>query len=174
MKSKLAIAAIVMTMIMGCNKLKHIPFEYSYHKYITVPQAPIPGTTLTIPVSIRTNIDSVMEANKTKPGLLESAKLKTLALSVYQPAGGTFGVLRSIDIYVTDGSNDILIASQHDIPASATSLDMAVNDVELKPYLTAQNMNLKATVTTATGMTQEMTLYFDMRIRFEANLLEAF
>ena len=48
---------------------------------------------------------------------------------------------------------------------------MDIDNVELKPYLTAQSMTVKIVVTTATGTTQDMTVRFDMKVHFEANLL---
>ncbi|MCW3125703.1 MAG: hypothetical protein JWO03_1361 [Bacteroidetes bacterium] len=165
---------VLVTMLFGCNKLKHIPFEYSYHTSVNVPAAPVVGATVTVPLTVKTNIDSVMEANHTKPDLLQSAKLKTLTLSITAPPGQTFEVLKGISVYVVTDQGDMLIAQKQNISSSASSLDMDVENVELKPYLVAENMNLKATVTTANGMTREMTLYFDMRVHFEANLLAAF
>lgn len=174
MKVKAIIASLIVVIaLMGCNKLKHIPFNYSYHKYINVPAAPVPGTTVTIPVTVATNIDSVLEANHTNAGLLQSARLKDLSLSISSPATASFGVIRDIDIYVVTGTGDVLIAQKHNIDASANSLTMDVADVELKPYLTAENMTLKLTGTTSTGFTQDMTLYFNMTVHFEANLLAA-
>ncbi len=174
MKPKVIITSLlILVAVIGCNKLKHIPFNYSYHKYINVPAAPVPGTTVTIPVTVATNTDSVLEANHTNAGLLESAKLKDLSLSISSPAAASFGVLRDIDIYVETGSGDVLIAQKHGIDPAANALTMDVNDVELKPYLTAENMTLKVTGTTTTGYTQDMTLYFNMTVHFEANLLAA-
>lgn len=174
MKIKAIVASlIVILMAMGCNKLRHIPFNYSYHKYINVPAAPVPGATVSIPVTVATNIDSILEANHTNAGLLQSAKLKDLTLSISDPAGASFGVLRDIDVYVVTGTGDIAIAQKHNIDPSANSLAMEVDDVELKPYLTAQNMTLRMTGTTSTGYTQDMTLYFNMTVHFEANLLAA-
>lgn len=174
MKIKAILASLlVIAALMGCNKLKHIPFDYSYHKYITVPAAPVPGTTVTIPVTVATNIDSILEANHTNGNLLESAKLKSLNLSISDPAGTSFGVIQDIDVYVVTGSGDVAIAQKHNIDPTLNALDMDVNDVELKPYLTAQNMTLKVTGTTTSGYTQDMTLYFNMTVHFEANLLAA-
>ena len=174
MKLKAIIASLlVVVALMGCNKLKHIPFEYSYHKYINVPAAPIPGTTVSVPVTIATNIDSILEANHTNGNLLESARLKSLNLSISSPAGTSFGVIRDIDIYVQTPNGDIAIAQKHNIGPSANAIDMDVNNVELKPYLTAENMTLKVTGTTTSGYTQDMTLYFNMTVHFEANLLAA-
>lgn len=174
MKVKAIIASlIVIVALMGCNKLKHIPFNYSYHKYIEVPAAPVPGTTVSVPVTVATNIDSILEANHTNAGLLQSARLKDLSLSISAPPTASFGVIRDIDVYVVTGNGDIAIAQKHNIEANANTLDMDVNDVELKPYLTAENMTLKVTATTTTGYTQQMTLYFNMTVHFEANLLAA-
>ncbi|MBS1686636.1 MAG: hypothetical protein JSS76_17995 [Bacteroidetes bacterium] len=174
MKIKIILAGILtIAALMGCNKLKHIPFDYSYHKYIEVPAAPVPGTTVTVPVIVATNIDSILEANHTNAGLLQSAKLKSLNLSISSPASSSFGVIRDIDVYVVTGSGDIAIAQKHNIDPSANTLMMDVNDVELKPYLTAENMTLKVTGTTTSGYTQDMTLYFNMTVHFEANLLAA-
>ena len=174
MKIKSVIVLLLVTMLFGCNKLKHIPFDYSYHKSIDVPGGPIPSFTESFSFVLPTNIDSIMQANGTKPSLLESAKLSALTLNITNPSGQNFSFINSISVYVVDGSNEYLIAHKYNVSTTSPTLDMDIDNLELKPYLTAQNMTLKTIGTTNAGTTVDMTIYYDLKIHFEANLLAVF
>ena len=167
-------ALILLTTMFGCNKLKHIPFDYTYHSSVSVPQESVPGITDSFSAVVPTNIDSIMAHYGTKPDLLESAKLSALTMTITAPPGQNFGFVRDIRVLIVTPSGDVEIASKHNISTTSSALDIDVDNVELKPYLTAQNMTLKVIATTAMGTTTAMTISFDMKVHFEANLLAIF
>jgi hypothetical protein len=174
MKSKLMILAFTTLVVMtSCNKITHIPFDYTYHSSVSIPAAVVPGVTETISTTIATNLDSILRSYGSKPDLLQSAKLSSLRISISSPPGQTFDALRSIDIYIVTTQGDIKIASQETVPSAATSLDLQTYNVELKPYLLDPNMTLKSVITTNTAITSATTINYDIKIHYEANLLKA-
>ena len=171
-KVLIPVLLVMLVAFYSCNKLQHIPFDYSYHNTFSVPAATIPAFTDSFSYVVPTNIDSILAQNKTNPDLLQSAKLKSLTLTITDPAGQNFGFIRSLKVYVVTAGGDLEIAHKTNISTTDPALTLDVDDVELKPYLTAQSMTLRLVATTESGTIVNMTMRSDMVIHFEANLLE--
>ncbi len=74
---------------------------------------------------------------------VSSVKLKSLTLKIVSPSGATFDWLNSIKFNVTtDGQPTKEVAKDTSVSHSASSLSLAVDDVELAPYVTAPRMSL--------------------------------
>ncbi len=74
---------------------------------------------------------------------VNSVKLKSMQLKVTSPAGATLDFLKSIEFSATsDGLPTVSVASISAIPAGATTVDLAVANVELKPYIVAPSMSV--------------------------------
>jgi hypothetical protein len=166
--SFLILIALIAT---SCNKLKNFPFDYTYHTSFSLPQAIVPATTDSIPITIPTNVDSILQKNGSNASLLQSAKLTALTMTITAPPGQTFAIVRSIQIFIVTPTGDLEIAQKTNVSSTTSTLDMDVDNVELKPYLVAENMTLKVLATTNSGTTETMTVNIAMQVHFLANLL---
>ncbi len=105
-----------------------------------------------------------------KKSEVKSVELTSLTLKIVSPRGATFSFLHGIAFSVeTDGQPTREVAHQDSIPASATSVSLAVDGVELAPYVTAPHMTLS---TSATGVppSQDTTIEADATFRVVPNL----
>lgn len=79
---------------------------------------------------------------------IDSLKLKQLTLEITQPAGQDFTFLESLEFFIeAAGLPRKRIASGGPFASGATRVELAVDDVELKPYATAESMNVTTQVT---------------------------
>ena len=173
MKYSIIFSLFLMATLFSCGKFTHIPFDYTYHTTISIPHQSVPGVTEGFEQVIPTNIDSILEKNNTNANLVQSAKLSDLTLTITAPGGQTFSFLKDIQVLAVSGGTETEIAHKYNVSSNDQTLSMDIDNVELKPYLTAQTMTLKAVVTTATGTTMDMTVRFDIKVHFEANLIAA-
>lgn len=74
---------------------------------------------------------------------VESVRLKSLRLSATEPSGADFDFLSSLAFHVeADGLPKRRVASLSPIPRDAGVLELALDDVELAPYVAAPSMSL--------------------------------
>jgi hypothetical protein len=81
---------------------------------------------------------------------VQSVKLKSVTLSISAPSGASFDFLDSIAFDASaPGQSQVAVAQITSIPRSSSQLSLAVDDVELAPYVAAPSMSV---TTNAQGM----------------------
>lgn len=76
---------------------------------------------------------------------VDSVRVTSFQLAIVSPKTGTFDFIESLSIYAeTKGQPRVRIASLETIPSGATQLNLAVDAVELKPYVVATSMIITA------------------------------
>jgi hypothetical protein len=113
----------------------------------TIPGSPVaallPQGLFQIPLQI--DLQSSIKAHGASAA--SSAQLKSLTLTVIDPAGETFGFLDSISITIAaDGQPPRELASLSPVPKEATISLKPAPGVDLLPYIKAGAANLNATV----------------------------
>jgi hypothetical protein len=76
---------------------------------------------------------------------VDSVRVVSFQLAIVSPQSGTFDFIESISIYAeTKGLPRVRIASLEKIPSGAMQLSLAVDSVDLKPYVVATSMIVTA------------------------------
>ena len=176
MKYKVAIPLIVILLsLFSCGALKHVTFYENFNESAPIPQLKLTNATDTfISPGIPTNIESQLQANNTSPNLVQSVELQTMTLSITTPPGQNFGFLQDVRVFIqTDSLPAVEIANKYNISGNSDTLNMNVDEVQLKPYLLSNSFQMKFIATNSTATTTTMTLNVFLRFQFQANLLAA-
>ncbi|MFT5618915.1 MAG: hypothetical protein ACI85I_002150, partial [Arenicella sp.] len=130
----------------SCDEVDELTkFDLDYKSSFTVSASPIllNGIIIATP-DITTNAETRFENNKTRKDLVESIKLKSLVLDIETPSGEDFSFLKSVKLSISaDGLPDKQIASKSDISGSETTLELIIDNVELKDYLLKDSFSIK-------------------------------
>jgi hypothetical protein len=79
---------------------------------------------------------------------VDSVVVKSFVLTIESPASQTFDFLDRIAFFASaEGLPEVRLASADGIDPAARRLDLAVDEVELKPYATAARMTIRTEVT---------------------------
>lgn len=116
-------------------------------------RAVIPGATLleqltSVPFAGFGNIDLSQNTDLKNQGAtkdnIDSVKISALSMTVVAPASGQdFTFLTSLKFYVeSPGQPRLLIASGGPFPEGASKVELTLEDVDLKPYATAETMSI--------------------------------
>jgi hypothetical protein len=161
--------------IAACSTLKHLVFYEEYNQSVTIPAQAIYGATDSfLSPLMPTTTAQQAQANNTELNLITSVKLYQLRLTITSPSGHTFAGLESARIYIqTDSLPPVEIAHKYNISTTSDTLNMDVDDTELKPYLTADNIRTKIVSSNNQIISQPMTVNAYMKFRVEANLFKA-
>ncbi len=141
----------------SCKKiLSLIHFTVNDTQSFTVPAAlPFntdPGTTpTTLPaVTVTSTATTTYANNNTKAQYVQDVTLKELTLTATSPTGQTFDIVTSVQLFIsTDaaGTNKVLLASQDQVPAGATSIQLnPAPDTKLDMYLKGSSYALTSVV----------------------------
>lgn len=99
---------------------------------------------------IETNSQSRFETKGTRANLVEQVKLKSLVIDLTSPSGADFSFLERITFFIkAEGENEIQIATKNPVPTSTgVSLELEVNDVNLRDYIIKSAFDLRINVST--------------------------
>ncbi len=150
-----------------------LPYDTSFSIEASV-ELPLPaGKELSIPTPpVSTNSETQFEVNKTAKNLIEEIKLKELSLTVTAPEDGNFDFITSIDLYINaEGLDELKIASATDIPKGSSVIDLTVEDVDLTPYITGNEISFKATTVTGEVVTQSIDINLHSVFHVDAKIL---
>ena len=175
MKSLLISSLIILLLtISSCGKVGNITFYESFNESATIPAFTVSNAmtdSVTTP-DIPTNVEAQLQANNTSSNLVQSVKLQTMTLTITAPPGQTFADLQDIQIFIlTDSIAPTEIAHQYNISTTSDTLNMTIDNTELKTYLLTNSFKLKFILTSNKGTTQTTTLNVYMKVQFIANLL---
>jgi hypothetical protein len=165
----------ILFFLYSCGALKHVTFYETFNEPLTIPAATLTGATDTfVTPAIVTNVESQLQANNTSSSLVQSVELQTMTLSITTPPGQTFAALQDMRVFIlTDSLPAVEIANQYNISSTSDTLNMNVDNVQLKQYLLSNSFEMKFITTTNTANTSNMTLNVFLKFQFQANLLAA-
>lgn len=161
--------------ISGCQKLDDLTkFDMNYNVAIVIPSQ----IGINIPLVIaspetNTNFEDSLSIKDSRKNLVESVKLKKMSLVITDPSGKSFSFMKSVSILISaQGLAEKEIAYKTDIDNSAGgSIDLLLNDVELKDYLLKDKFALKANTITDEIITQNVTIDIQSRFLVDAKIL---
>ena len=160
---------------LSCKKINKLTqFDINYSNTVTAPAATytasVPADTLSAPVEFDTQQIPTQSADKfnaagTSKKLIDEIKLTKFNISV---SSGNLNSLRSIAVYFKSATlGDVLIAKKSNIPAGSTSIETEVQDVNIKEYIFADNMQFRivARMSVASRTEQELTLSETLHVK---------
>ena len=103
---------------------------------------------------------------------VESAKLKTLKVSIVSPAEQKFSFVDEVKFYITGKDIDeVLVGSKSDIDASASVVELDINDLNLVEYIKSGEVSTRVSVTTSEGIDNDCDMIADMTYQITAAVL---
>ncbi len=159
----------------SCKKIKEslTEFDITYHNSATIAATVPLNVPFDIPLpSVTTNTEEEFENNNTHKDLAKEIHLKTLELTVTDPADGDFGFLRNIEIYISaDGLREKKIAWKLNIPDNiGGTLELETTSEDLKEYLFADKFKLRVRVTTDRLITRDYDIDIKTVFHVKANI----
>lgn len=119
---------------------------------------------------VTTNSSAEFANNKTKANLVKDVKLKSLKLTITNPADKTFTFLKSIHLYIsTTDSDEIELAYLDNISSTTNMIDLICTDKRLDQYIKADKYKLRTQVTLKETLTKDVTVKADMKFRVTAD-----
>ncbi len=168
------LALVTLFIFNGCDEVDELTkFDLDYKSSFTVSATPLIGVLPVISTpDITTNAETRFENNNTRKDLVESIKLKSLTLDIEMPSGEDFSFLKSVKLSISaDGLPDKQIASKSEISGSETTLELVIDNVELKDYLLKDSFSIKSEVTTDEVINEEYKIGVNTTFRVDAKIL---
>lgn len=173
MKSKIiAIALLLSLSLTSCSAVDDLlTFNISNETSIKIKStSPINLPSEIITPDVTTNSSAEFQNNKTKASLVKDVKLRSLKLSISDPADKTFTFLKSIHLYIsTTDSDEIELAYQDNVNATTNELDLICTDKKLDQYIKADKYKIRTKVTLKETLTKDVTVKADMKFRVTAD-----
>ncbi len=168
---------LIIVAIASCKKTKETvdeftQFDLSYTTNFTVPAS---GATINVPADfitpdIPTNTSSSYPNNKTAVSLIDEVKLTKFNVSADT---SNFDYLKSLSIFIqASGLPEVQIATNTMVPTGVTNFDMALNDVNIKDYLSKSNFKLRMNVTIDGAITTDQKMKLNQTMHVVAKLLK--
>jgi hypothetical protein len=174
MKRALFLPCILAIVVIACEKIDELLTFYIDHQAtITVESA----SPLNLPIEIATpdiatNSTQSFENNNTRSDLVKDIKLNDIKLTVTDPAGKNFNFLKSVEIYIsTNSSNEILLASNENIPMNVSVADLSATEEKLDQYIKASSYKLRTRIVTRETLTQSVDVKVDLEFKVTAKSL---
>jgi hypothetical protein len=118
---------------------------------------------------VTTNSNQSFKNNNTSSSLVKDVRLADLKLTVVDPADKTFSFLKSVTLYIsTDQNNEIELASQTDIPTTATTITLIPTNAKLDTYVKADSYKLRTSIVTRETLTQTVEVKADLKFKVTA------
>ena len=174
-KGYILTAIILLTGLFSCKKIAEslTEFDITYHSSATIPATISLNVPFDIPLPpVTTNTEEEFENNNTHKDLVKEIYLKTLELTVTDPADGDFGFLRNIEIYISaDGLREKKIAWKLNIPDNVGgTLELETTSDDLKEYLFKDKFKLRVRATTDRLITRDYDIDIKSVFHVRANI----
>jgi hypothetical protein len=173
MKKLIAILAAA-SAIWACNKIDDLlTFSISNQATFRVPSSsPLNLPLEVLTPDIATNSSQEFQNNNTKADLVKDVKLSELKLSIANPSGKTFSFLKSVHIYISTNENDeIELASQDNIPATAAIVSLTPTKQKLDSYVKSSAYRLRTAIVTREALTQDVDVKINLKFKVTADAL---
>ncbi len=128
----------------GCACAPTVSFDVELSETTTVDGSPLGGIFSAFTFGAFSGIDfettSEFENNDANRELVESARLKSITLSVIDPDDGNFDWLNEIEFFVEADGLDRTRISSDEIADGLDSVSLTLDDVELAPFVRAPSV----------------------------------
>ncbi|KQB37584.1 hypothetical protein [Flavobacterium aquidurense] len=173
MKSKLVAFCLFLAVFLNsCDTVDDLlSFTISNETSIKIKStSPINLPSEIIKPDVTTNSSAEFENNKTKASLVKDVKIRSLKLSIADPADKTFTFLKSIHLYIsTSNSDEIELAYLDNINSTSNTIDLICTDARLDQYIKADKYKIRTKVTLKETLTKDVTVKADMKFRVTAD-----
>jgi len=173
MKSKfIAISLLLSLSLTSCSAVDDLlSFTISNETSIKIKStSPINLPSEIITPDVTTNSSAEFQNNKTKASLVKDVKLRSLKLSISDPADKTFTFLKSVHLYIsTTDSDELELAYQDNVNATTNEIDLICTDKKLDQYIKADKYKIRTKVTLKETLTKDVTVKADMKFRVTAD-----
>jgi hypothetical protein len=171
---RLFVFCLLLVTLTSCNKIDELlTFTINHQTTVTVESS----SPLNLPVEITTpdistNSDQTFQNNNTKADLVKDVKLDQAKLTVTNPASKTFSFLKSIHFYIsTDANDEILVAYEENIPATATTVELIPTTERLDKYVKSSSYKLRTKMVMRETLTEDVDVKIDMKFKVRAEPL---
>jgi len=167
------ILILAVAVCVACNKLKHVDFVADFSSDVTIPKSELNTSSDTIFArDITTNINTILQDNKTRTDLVNSVKLQQLMLTIKSPDAQTFSFARDLRVFAfVEGHSPVEIAHKHSISQNGKELDLDVDDVELKEIILSDVVRVQVFCTNGEAIIADINLDVKVKVKINANLL---
>lgn len=162
----------------SCETLdRFTQFDIPYSTTFDIPATPVSGVSLPVlnitSPAITTNIKEKLQNSNTNISLIDKVTLKSLKLSIVNPANEDFSFLNRVTLYINaNGLSEQEIATKDNIAANPTgTLTFDVTGVNLKDYIIADEFSLRLSVKIDETTTVKYEVKADMVFNIDAKLL---
>lgn len=173
MKSKLIALSLFLSLFLSsCDAVDDLlTFNISNEASIKIKStSPINLPTEIIMPDVTTNSSAEFENNKTKASLVKDVKLRSLQLSITDPADKTFTFLKSVHLYIsTTDSDEVELAYQDNIMSTTNKIDLICTDKKLDQYIKADSYKIRTQVTLKEALTKDVTVKANMTFKVTAD-----
>lgn len=155
----------------SCQKIRDLKtFDFEYSTSFDIPATGILGGLVqTPPQRIETNSSTSLEDQGTKAKWVKTIYLKKMKGVITKPSNEDFDFLESIEVYVSaDGFDEILLASNYDIPRNVNTIDLNPSGCNVKELLLKDAFQIR-TVSKASN-SNAVTVKADLTFEIEAQL----
>ena len=152
-------------------------FDVPYSTTFDIPATPVAGINLPVlsiaSPPITTNIEQKLQGYNTSTDLIETVTLKSLELTITDPATEDFSFLNQVTLYIdADGLDEKEIASKTNI-STENKLTFDVTGVNLKDYIIADEFTMRISVEIDETTTVKYEVKADMVFNIDAKILGA-
>ncbi|OXA78210.1 hypothetical protein SAMN05444397_101271 [Flavobacterium aquidurense] len=173
MKLKLIALSLFLSLFLtSCDAVEDLlTFNISNETAIKIKStSPVNLPTEIVMPDVTTNSSAEFQNNKTKASLVKDVKLRSLQLSIADPADKTFTFLKSIHLYIsTTDSNEVELAYQDNITSTTNKIDLICTDKKLDQYIKADKYKIRTQVTLKETVTKDVTVKAEMKFKVTAD-----
>lgn len=160
--------------LFACEEGLDVNLNAPYSAEVTLEAALVTDTGE--PLSLNTGTINTAEAlddYSDKLDKLESAKLKSLSVSILSPENQTFSFVNGFEIYIQGpGMDEQKVAGKIDVDQSSTEIELDVEDVELVDVIKSGEFTGRAVVTTDELIQEDVELKIDYQFNVKAAVIE--
>lgn len=158
----------------ACDEGLDVNLNAPYSAEVTLEAALVTDTGE--PISIETdaiNTAEALEDYSDKMDKLESAKLKSVTVTILSPATQTFSFVNGFEIFITgQGMDEQKVAEKTEIDQTATSFDLDIEDVELVEVIQSGEFSGRAVVVTDELIQEDVQLKIDYQFNVKAAVID--
>lgn len=149
-------------------------FDLPYETSFTVPLIVASDSTLNIETpAINTGIADAVSQYDTGLDLIEEIKLTSMTLNLSSPAGGDFGFLSTIEIFINaTGLDELPLAFDTNVAADAGAvLELETSIEDLQDYIKQDNFSMRFSIGTDETVLEEQEITVNMIMHVDAKIL---
>jgi hypothetical protein len=166
---------LLATLLFSCSKDKlTVSFDLKQSAVFTFPASGPLGVVNWPILPVNTDFNGTFASNNTDKDHLKSLNVKSILLSVTNPAGKPIRFLKSIELYISaDGVSEVRLAHKNPFPTdSSTSVSLDLDNVDIAQYIKKDKFNLRASFEQRDVLLTSVDLKADMVFGAVAYLLK--